>query len=52
MGQNADQDNGGFVVTQKAEGGAEGGADTVIVTGDGVDVHHCPGGITADDLVD
>lgn len=48
MGQNADQDNGGFVVTQHADGGA----DTVIVTGDGVDVHHCPGGITADDLVD
>lgn len=44
----ADRNDGGFVVTQASEGGA----DTVIVTGDGVDVHHCPDGLTEDDLVD
>jgi hypothetical protein len=43
-----DRQEDGFVTTEKAEGGA----DTVIVTGEGVTVHHCPGGITKDDLVD
>ncbi|MBQ0855723.1 hypothetical protein J8N05_47065 (plasmid) [Streptomyces sp. BH-SS-21] len=47
MGQDQ-QDQGGFVVTEKAEGGT----NTVIVTADGVDVHHIPGGLTEDDLVD
>ncbi|MFI1562175.1 hypothetical protein ACH4ZX_03775 [Streptomyces sp. NPDC020490] len=42
------QNNGGFVTTEPADGGA----DTVIVTNEGVNVHHCPGGITEDDLVD
>ncbi|MFF4791869.1 hypothetical protein ACFY2M_19370 [Streptomyces sp. NPDC001276] len=43
-----DSDNDGYVVTTKADGGA----DTVIVTASGVNVHHCPGGITEDDVVD
>jgi hypothetical protein len=40
--------DGGFVTTEKTADGA----DTVIVTGQGVTVHPCPGGITEDDLVD
>lgn len=39
---------GGYVVHEKAEGGV----DTVIVTSEGVTVHHCPGGITEDELLD
>ncbi|MFF8399847.1 hypothetical protein [Streptomyces sp. NPDC016172] len=38
----------GYVVTVKAEGGA----DTVIVTTEGVTVHHTPGGLTEDELLD
>jgi hypothetical protein len=44
----ADQNESGFVTTQPSDGGA----DTVIVTGEGVTIHHCPSGITEDDLVD
>lgn len=47
MGEKS-RDEGGYVVTTKSEGGA----DTAIVTTEGVTVHHCPGGITEDDLVD
>lgn len=39
---------GGFVVDVKADGGV----DTVIVTGEGASVFHCPGGLTEDDLVE
>ncbi|KWT62857.1 hypothetical protein ADL21_06330 [Streptomyces albus subsp. albus] len=39
---------GGFVTTEKADGGT----NTVIVLGDGVHVHHCPGGFTEDELLD
>ena len=38
----------GFVTTQPSDNGV----DTVIVTTEGVHVHHCPGGVTEDDLVD
>jgi hypothetical protein len=37
-----------YVVTEKVEGGV----DTVIVTTEGVNVYHCPGGLTEDDLLD
>jgi hypothetical protein len=43
-----DSSESGFAVTQKSGDGT----DTVIVTGEGVHVHHCPGGITEDDLTD
>ncbi|WP_180989480.1 hypothetical protein [Streptomyces cahuitamycinicus] len=36
------------VVTVKAEGGA----NTVIVTTEGVHVHHIPGGLTEDELLE
>lgn len=39
---------GGFVATRKSQDGA----DTVVVTTDGVRVHHCPGGLTEDELLD
>lgn len=42
------RNEGGYVTTTRSDDGA----DTVIVTGDGVTVHPCPGGITEDDLVD
>ncbi|MFD8386543.1 hypothetical protein ACFV2X_49980 [Streptomyces sp. NPDC059679] len=45
---NDPRDEGGFVVTEKTEGGA----DTVIVSTEGVTVHPCPGGISADELLD
>ncbi|MEU9406213.1 hypothetical protein AB0E08_10970 [Streptomyces sp. NPDC048281] len=44
------ENNGGFVVTEKSDDGT--GTDTVIVTDSGVTVHHCPSGLTEDDLVD
>ncbi|EPH46869.1 hypothetical protein ABT390_33995 [Streptomyces aurantiacus] len=42
------QDNDGYVVTEKSEDGA----DTVIVSTDGVTVYRCPGGLTEDELLD
>lgn len=41
-----DNNEPGFVTTEPADNGA----DTVIVTSEGVTVHHCPGGLTEDDL--
>ncbi|MFJ6393945.1 hypothetical protein ACIQJT_40940 [Streptomyces sp. NPDC091972] len=42
------RDQDGYVVDVKTDGGV----DTVIVTTEGVNVFHCPGGLTEDDLVD
>ncbi|MFF3891783.1 hypothetical protein ACFYY3_00985 [Streptomyces sp. NPDC001812] len=41
-------DDGGFVTTEKAEGGV----DTVFVSTEGVRVVHIPGGLTEDELLD
>ncbi|MFJ2202375.1 hypothetical protein [Streptomyces violaceusniger] len=38
----------GYVVTEESDDGA----DTVIVTTEGVSVYPCPGGITEDELLD
>lgn len=42
------ENQGGFVSTEKTDTGTT----TVIVTGDGVSTHDCPGGITEDELLD
>jgi hypothetical protein len=42
------RNDGGFVTSEPSDDGV----DTVIVTSEGAHVHHCPGGITEDDLVD
>lgn len=39
----------GFVESERTD---ENTVTTVIVTGDGATAHPCPGGLTADDLVD
>lgn len=50
MSRKEDRNQGGFVETVKSADGS--GTDTVIVTGDGVHTHHCPGGITEDEMED
>ncbi|MGW5215132.1 hypothetical protein ACWEQO_29070 [Streptomyces sp. NPDC004051] len=42
------RNEGGFVTDEKVEGGV----DVVIVTTEGVRVHHIPGGLTEDELLD